>query len=600
MTGTFVSKRNLEFLLYEVFDVLSLMQHELYQSHNKEMFDMLIDTSLSIANDHFLPALIEMDREPPQFADGHVTVHPSVRTVMRQMGGNGWIGATFPESVGGFDLPLMISNSCNFIFAAANYSTSAYPLLTTGAAGLILAFGDQGLIDAYVPKMLQGEWQGTMAMTEPEVGSSLADMQTTATPTPEGFYKLKGRKIFISAGDHDGVDNIVNLMLAKIEGAPPGIRGISLFVVPQKRIGEGGELVPNDVTTAELYHKMGYKGTPIVALSLGDDDDCRGYLVGEPHAGLSYMFQMMNEARIGVGMGAAAIASAAYHAALQYAQERYQGRKPTNKDPLTAPIPIIEHADIKRMLLFQRAIVEGSLSLLTQCSRYADLHKCLPDGEERESAALLLDLLTPIAKTYPSEMGIQSTSQSVQVLGGYGYVDDFPVEQWYREARVHPIHEGTTGIQGMDLLGRKIRMQEGKALKLFVGQIMDAIETAQQSEALAGYAGQLGGAVETLDRVTRHLFGVAASDGPEHYLANATLYLELFGIITVGWQWLLQGIAADLALQGKLSESEADFYMGKLFTLRYFFGYELPKINGLATTLTQSDGVTVEMEGRYF
>jgi butyryl-CoA dehydrogenase len=306
-----------------------------------------------------------------------------------------------------------------------------------------------------------------MALTEPEAGSSLADITTMAEPTDHGYYKIKGQKIFISAGDHDGADNVIHLMLAKIKGAPAGVKGISLFVVPKKRIDEKGQLVSNDVVTSGVFHKLGYRGCPIAQLSMGDSDNCRGYLVGEPHQGLLLMFQMMNEARIGVGAGAAAIASAAYYSALDYTKTRLQGRKLSTKDPTLPQIPLIEHPDVKRMLLFQRSVIEGALSLLMQAAKYADLAIVLT-GEEKEKNELLLDLLTPVAKSYPSEMGILSVSQGVQCLGGSGYCDDYPLEQYYRDARIHPIHEGTTGIQGLTLLGRNVTMKGGKAYKLYL------------------------------------------------------------------------------------------------------------------------------------
>jgi butyryl-CoA dehydrogenase len=516
---------------------------------------------------------------------------------MHDFGEGGWIGSIHPEAVGGFQLPLMLDNACNFIFSAANYSAGVYHGLSKGAAGLIINFGSQELIDAYVPQLLSGEWQGTMALTEPQAGSSLTDITTSAEPTPEGWYKMKGRKIFTSAGEHDGVDNIIHLMLAKIPGGPAGVKGISLFVVPKKRL-ENGKLVSNDVSASEVYHKLGYRGAPILGLSLGENNDCRGYLVGEPHQGLRYMFQMMNEARLGVGMGAAAIASAAYYTALDYTRERLQGRKPNEKDPSKPQTPIIEHADVKRMLLFQKAIVEGSLSLLMQCSYYADMVKVLPDGDGKRSYELLLDILTPIAKTYPSEMGIQSVSQSLQCLGGYGYCDDFPIEQYYRDARIHPIHEGTTAIHGMDLLGRKVTMKDGAAFKLYLAEIRKTMEQARTIAELQPLASQLDDALSALERVTAHLLGLAGSAGTERFLADATLYLEQFGVVTMGWQWLKQGLTVQSKLQASPSANDAAFYQGKLAAMRYFFAYELPKTLSLSSILMADNALTVELDSK--
>ena len=598
MAEKFVSERNLKFLLYEVFDTPSLTQYPYYADHSRESFDMALETAMKIGKNLMKPRLSEMDKNPPEFVDGRVKVHPVVRSVMKECGEGGWIAAPFPFDLGGQQLPLMISGACRFILSAANYSASVYPFLTTGAAHLIMAFGSKEMTEAYIPRMFSGEWQGTMALTEPQAGSSLADITTAAEPTDQGYYKLRGQKIFISAGDHDGVDNVVHLMLAKIKGAPAGVRGISLFIVPQKRM-ENGRLVPNDVNTAGIYHKLGYRGAPITQLSMGENNDCRAYLVGEPHKGLMYMFQMMNEARIDVGLGAAAIASAAYYASLEYAKERPQGRKVTSKDPTQPQIPIIQHADIRRMLLFQRAVVEGSLALILQCARYADLGRVLT-GEEKEKNELLLDLLTPVAKSYPSEMGIPSVSAGVQILGGYGYCDEFPLEQFYRDVRIHPIHEGTTGIQGITLLGRNVTMKNGQAFKLFLGEVQATIKKAEELPELKPYAQELKDALDKLTKITLHLIGIAQSKGPDAFLADSTLYLEFFGIISIAWQWLLQAITIQKALNNNPTGAEADFYRGKFYVFRYFFRYELPKIEGLAKRLMDGDALTVEMRDAHF
>ena len=388
-------------------------------------------------------------------------------------------------------------------------------------------------------------------------------------------------------------------MLAKIEGAPAGVKGISLFVVPKYRIDGDGKLVSNDVVTSGIFHKLGYRGCPIAQLSIGDKNDCRGYLVGDPHNGLRYMFQMMNEARIGVGIGATAMASAAYYAALEYTGMRKQGRKASEKDPAQPPVPIIEHADIKRMLLFQRAVTEGSLCLLLQCSMYVDLQK-VSTNDEKEKYSLLLDILTPIAKTYPSEMGILSISQGLQCLGGSGYCDDYPLEQYYRDARIHPIHEGTTGIHGLDILGRKVIMHNGKAFQLFLAEVQEIIEGANKVSTLKPHAQQLSEALEKLKQVTSHLVVVSQDKGKEYFLADATLYLELFGIISIAWQWLLQAISIQKALKIELPKAENNFYQGKFYAFRYFFAYELPKIEGLVKRLSNSDGLTVEMKDEWF
>jgi len=599
MAEKFVSKRNLDFMLYEVHGVERLSELPYFADHSRETYDLVLDTALKLARNLIYPYLREMDEKAPVLEDGQVKVHPVVKTMMKEWGEGGWISSAMPYEVGGQQLPVTVHMVCNYVFAAANFPATGFPGLTTGAAHLILSYGTDELMETYVPRLLGGEWQGTMALTEPQAGSSLSDITTRADPTNEGYYKIRGQKIFISAGDHDAVDNVIHMMLAKITGAPPGVRGISLFLVPKKRLKADGTLEPNDLSVATVYHKMGYRGCPITQLSMGENDDCRGYLVGEPHKGLSYMFQMMNEARIGVGMQATGIASAAYYTSLDYAKERPQGRRLTSKDPTLPQIPIIEHADVRRMLLFQRAVAEGSLSVILQCSMYTDLART-DDAEKKERYEFLLDLLTPVAKSYPSENGIIAVSQGLQILGGYGYCQEFPMEQYYRDIRIHAIHEGTTGIQAMDLLGRKVVMKNGKALRLYLEEVQAVIERAQLYEGLRPYADRLKETLEKLQTVTMHRVQFALQGDIEEFLADATLYLEMFGIIAIAWQWLIQGVAAQRALETDCSDSEGRFYEGKLRTMRYFFHYEVPKINGLAARLMESDGLTVNTDSAVF
>jgi len=599
MADKFISERNLQFLLYEVFDVVSLTQYPYYKAHNRKVFDMVLKEAVKLAKSLLRPVFAEMDQNQPDLIDGEIKVHPSIRKIMKEFGEGGWITSTLPFEKDGEQLPHLIAGACSFIFQAANYAAVAYQVLTAGAAHLIESFGSKDLYDIYTPKMHAGKWQGTMALTESEAGSSLSDITTWAEPTDHGYHMIKGQKIFISAGDHDGVENVVHLMLAKIKGAPPGVKGISLFVVPKKRFDPDGKLISNDVIASGVYHKLGYRGCPTTQLSIGDHNDCRGWLVGEPHNGLRYMFQMINESRIMVGLGANAIATAAYYASLEYANTRRQGRKISQKDPTLPPVTLIEHADIKRMLLFQRAITEGALSLLMQCSRYVDMQNVL-GGEEKEKYHLLLEILTPVAKTYPSEMGVLSVSQGLQCFGGSGYCDDYPMEHHYRDARIHPIHEGTTGIQAMDLLGRKMVMKNGQAFAFFLAELKETISAAGQFPELDGPAQQLSEALSKLQKITEHLLKIAQEKGVELFMADATLYLELFGHIAIAWQWLLQGISIQKALNTSNAKTDFNYYKGKMVTMHFFFRYELPKILGLEKRLMDSDGLTVEMEAQFF
>jgi alkylation response protein AidB-like acyl-CoA dehydrogenase len=595
MTGKFYSKENLRFLLHEVLHVEELCKREQFKEHTSESFDMMLEAADSLSTNHLRPILLEMDRKPPYVENARIKVHPKMRELMKKFGEDGWISMAAAHERGGQQVPFTILQASAFIMGAANYSPMAYAFLTTGAANLIEVFGAKELQENFIPKMFSGEWQGTMALTEPQAGSSLSDITTSATPTDKGYYLIKGQKVFISCGDHDGCDNIVHLMLARIEGAPAGTKGISLFVVPRMRSGENGQtgnLVFNDVHTAGVFHKMGYHGAPIAHLIMGEQNDCRGFLVGEPHKGLTYMFQMMNEARIGVGMSATSIASAAYYNSLEYANVRLQGRKLTEKDPAKPQVPIVQHADVKRLLLFQKAVVEGSLSLCLQACIYYDNSKTLK-GEEAENNFLKLELLTPVAKSYPAEMSILTTSAALQIFGGYGFTKEYLAELFFRETRIHTLHEGTTAIHGMDLLGRKIPMQGGKATMLLFQEIMQDIETAQQHDALVKYTAILSQRLLKLQEITMHLMGVAQSEGPEAYLSDATIYLELFGILTIGWQWIKQATKAEELKKAGTKEYSAAFLQSKINAMQYFFEYEVSKTEGLFVRLKSTNRVTL-------
>lgn len=602
MAERFANRRDIKFLLEEVFDIESLTKAEYYQDHSLDTFNMIIDTAYKMGTDLCYPVLQDMDKNPPRYEDGQAKVHPAVRVFLDEIGAGGWINADWDYESGGQQLPNMVKFVYGFLFMAANYSIGAYTLLTTGAANIMKTFASETLKNKYLDKLCSAEWQGTMALTEPDVGSSLGDLASSAEETDKGYYLIKGKKIFISAADTSACENTVHMLLARIKGAPKGVKGISLFVVPKYRLEDDGQLVYNDISCDGIEHKLGYKGSPIGQLTMGENNDCRGYLIGEPGRGLGYMFHMMNEERINVGIGAVGKATAAYYACLEYVNQRRQGRSPAEKNPDAPMIPIIEHADIKRMLLMQKSIVEGGLSICLQVAKYQDLAKISQSKEEKEKYDLLVDLLVPVVKTFPSEAGILSTSAAIQCLGGYGFCQDFPVEQHFRDIRIDTIHEGTTCIQGQDLLGKKISMKNGKALDLFIEEISRTLQKAQDFENLKPLADQLIEALNVLDQVTKHLQGIAGQGNAEVFLADAVLYLEMFGLIAVSWQWLIQAITAQKALNNQAGMLEADqlFYQAKLFTCRYFFSYELNKIYGIKLRLMSNDPITVQMDSKYF
>jgi butyryl-CoA dehydrogenase len=592
--ASFYSKRDLQFQLFENQNCLELTQYPYFSDHSKETFTLILDAAAQIAEKSLHPISKEMDREEPQLENGIVRVHPHLRAIIRQFGADGWINATFSYAEGGQQLPWTIHFAAGFILQAANYSASVFPFLTTGAANLIRSFGSSELRETFTPKMYSGAWQGTMALTEPDAGSSLSDLSTLARPTTkEGVYSIQGQKIYISAGDHDACDNIIHLMLARIQGAPAGTKGISLFVVPKIRI----DGTPNDVLTQGIYHKMGYKGAPIVHLMIGSESACEGYLVGEAHQGLKYMFQMMNEARLGIGMNATAIATAAFQSSLDYAKVRPQGRHLSEKEMSKPQIPIIEHADVKRMLLFQKSVTEGSLALLIYCGLLSDQisQETLP--ERKLEMETLLDLLTPIAKSYPSEMGVSSTSMAIQVAGGAGYTTDFPLEQYFREARIHPIHEGTTGIHGLDLLGRKLLIHEGLGWNMLKKEIEKTAEEAKMHVELQDLVHPFSTHYQEFGHGATHLLFKRAQ-GPDSYLADATLFLEAAGILCIAWMWLKQATTAQNALN--MGAGEQEFYLGKLQTARYTMEYELIKLKSLLPRFSSLTYPTLTMKNEWF
>lgn len=588
----FYNREHLNFILFDVLNADGITQYDYFSDHDKDALQMYIDATEQFAKEYLFPHLVEMDRKQPELIDGRIRVHPVHREIMLKSGENGWISILASKEAGGLQMPAVFSTAASFILGAANYSGCVFVGLTMGAAHLIETFADKKYHRVYLPKMFAGEWQGTMALTEPGAGSSLSDVVTTAEKQEDGTYKILGQKIFISCGDSDAVDNVVHLLLARVKGAPAGTKGISMFIVPRERIQENGSLEWNDVTSIGVYHKMGYKGAPIAHLSFGENNDCRGWLVGEENKGLSYMFQMMNEARISVGLHATSISSAAYYASLKYANERLQGRNIAEKNPELPQTPIINHADVKRMLLFQKTFIDGALCLELQCSYFSDLAR-VTEGDEQEKYHLLLELLTPVAKSYPAEMSNFSTSAAIQIFGGYGFTKDFIAEQYYRETRIHTIHEGTTAIHGLDLLGRKVMMKNGKAVMYLMQEVMGDITKAKQHDNTKTHAVTLEKKLGQLQELSMHLMGVAQKEGVEAYLSDATLYLELFGTLVLGWQWIKMANTCN-----ESSRLDADFKDSKFLCCHYFFEYELPKAEGLFTRLESTNRVTVGIDSK--
>ncbi|MDT7709447.1 MAG: hypothetical protein QOG20_5054 [Pseudonocardiales bacterium] len=585
-----LSRRDLDFLLHEWLDVEALTKRERFAEHSRETFDAVLELSEQVAEEQFAPHNRAADLDEPRFDGERVHMIPEVAAALRVFAGTGITGAAMDESVGGMQLPQTVAQACFLWFQAANIATSAYPFLTIANANLLLAHGSPEQIATYVGPMVEGRWFGTMCLSEPQAGSSLADITTRAEPRDDGTYRLSGNKMWISGGDHDLSENIVHLVLAKIPGGPAGVKGISLFVVPKVLPGsDGADGERNDVVLAGVNHKMGYRGTVNTLLNFGEgkhtpggEAGAVGHIVGEPGQGLALMFHMMNEARVGVGGGAAALGYTGYLHALDYARTRTQGRPPTAKGG--PPVPIIEHPDVARMLLAQKSYAEGAVALILYCARLLDEERTAATEEGRAQAHLLVDTLTPIAKSWPSQWCLAANDLAIQVHGGYGYTREYAVEQFYRDNRLNPIHEGTHGIQGLDLLGRKVVIGGGAGLTLLLRTLTATVGRARTA-GLIEQADALATAVTRVEEVTRALW--SAGD-PAVTLANSSVYLEAVGHVVMAWIWLEQLVAA--------GDREGDFYAGKRAAAQYFFRHELPRTGPQFALLESLDRTTLDVD----
>lgn len=570
-----VDLRSQRFLLDEVIGLPALLALPAFAGHERADVDAVLEAAHTLAAEVFLPQAAQADREEPRFVDGRVLLPESTRAVTRAYADGGFNAAAAPAEHGGLGLPYTVALAADGLFMGANTAAAGYGLLTRGAAHLLLAHGSEEQIRRYAQPLLAGRFFGTMCLSEPQAGSSLGDIRTRAIPQADGSYRLEGQKMWISSGEHELGETIVHLVLARIEGAPAGTRGISLFAVPRNHVDADGRVGErNDVQLAGLNHKLGQRGIVNTVLKFGERGACVAELVGQPQQGLAAMFHMMNEARIGVGMGAVMLAYRGYLYSLQYARERLQGRPLDNRDPASKPVPIIEHADVRRLLLRQRALVEGGHALCLYAASLVDLKAYDATPEARNEAALLLDLLTPIVKAWCADFGVQASDHAIQVLGGYGYTRDYPVEQLWRDNRLNPIHEGTNGIQAIDLLARKALADNGAGLRALNQRIEATLAQAalhpewiEATVALRVLAQKVGvTAAAVASKLQRGEGGLA--------LANASHYLTAAGHLLVGWLWLRQALAAQDALQA--GRGDADFLQGKLQTCRYFLKQELP------------------------
>ena len=592
-----VNRRDLDFVLYETLGLDKILESDRYADYDRESLDAIMDLCQTIAEDQFLPCAAKLDANEPKFVDGKVETISELKEAIAAYQEAGLCASAYDSDVGGMQLPWMMDQALNGMFVCANNPAHIYLFLTQGVANMLNACGSDELKRKYLPDLVDGNWFGTMCLSEPQAGSSLADIRTKADLNADGSYSISGTKMWISGGEQDITENIIHMVLAKIPGSPPGVKGISLFLVPKNRVNDDGSIGDfNNIALAGLNHKMGCRGATNCLLNFGESGDSIGYLVGEPNQGLANMFHMMNEARISVGMSAVMTGLGGYLYSLDYARNRPQGRPLVNRNPEDPQIMISEHADIKRMLMTQKAFIEGAQTLIYYCAELIDTKKLSDDKDQHQRIDLLLDLLTPICKSWPSEYCLEANKLAIQVLGGYGYTREYPVERLYRDNRLNHIHEGTWGIQGLDILGRKVRMHGGAAVSTLRQKIQGTIDSASSYSELVSFSEQLGSSLllveETIDAVGK-------AEDPSLALANATIFLDAMGHLVIAWMWLKQAVAA---LDGKQKGNTADdaFYEGKVSAMKFFFNYELPKIKPNLELVAQLDSTCYDLTAEQF
>ena len=592
-----VNRRDLDFVLYETLGLDKILESDRYADYDRESLNAIMDLCQTIAEDQFLLCAAKLDANEPKFVDGKVETISELKEAIAAYQEAGLCASAYDSDVGGMQLPWMMDQALNGMFVCANNPAHIYLFLTQGVANMLNACGSDELKRKYLPDLVEGNWFGTMCLSEPQAGSSLADIRTKADLNADGSYSISGTKMWISGGEQDITENIIHMVLAKIPGSPPGVKGISLFLVPKNRVNDDGSIGDfNNIALAGLNHKMGCRGATNCLLNFGESGDSKGYLVGEPNQGLANMFHMMNEARISVGMSAVMTGLGGYLYSLDYARNRPQGRPLVNRNPEDPQIMISEHADIKRMLMTQKAFIEGAQTLIYYCAELIDTKKLSDDKDQHQRIDLLLDLLTPICKSWPSEYCLEANKLAIQVLGGYGYTREYPVERLYRDNRLNHIHEGTWGIQGLDILGRKVRMHGGAAVSILRQEIQGTIDSAISHSELISFCEQL---ETSLLQVVETIDVVGKADDPSLALANATIFLDAMGHLVIAWMWLKQAVAA---VEGKHKGNSKDdaFYEGKIAAMKFFFNYELPKIKPNLELVAQLDSTCYDLTAEQF
>ncbi len=616
MANLLCDERDVKFVLYEQLNIEELCESEKYSEFSRETFDMVLDAAVKLAEKEIWPTNADGDQKGVILEQGAVKVPESFHNAYRLYCEGGWSLLAVPPDMGGQGFPSVLNCAAVELFSAANQAFMMYPGLTIGAARLIEKYGTEDQLREYMDRMYSGEWAGTMCLTEPQAGSDVGALRTKAVKNPDGTYKISGGKIFISAGDHDLTENIVHMVLARVEGAPPGTRGISIFIVPKKRV-ENGELVDNDVICAATEKKLGIHASATCALNFGEKDNCIGYLLGAENEGMRIMFNMMNEARLAVGIQGLAQASAAYMHALRYAKERVQGPEiHALKDPTAPKVPIIYHPDVRRMLMWMKCVTEGIRALIYYAGYCEDRIHAAKSEEEAAKYQGFLDILIPICKSWSSDMGFRVTELAIQVHGGYGYCREYPVEQFMRDSKICSIYEGTNGIQALDLVGRKLAVKQGALFKSIVAETGNLLKNASKNYRLKDIVEPFAQARSQLVEVTRYFGLKSITEDFMIPVLYASPYLELFGDLAVGFMLLWQAVIADRRLEEIYNDAKADtpekkaevlrtnrsaaFYRGKVASAQFFSNTFLSLSKGKARAIMSGERSAIDLPEESF
>ena len=616
MANLLVDERDVKFVLYEQLDIEQLSNTAKYAEYSRDMYDMVLEQAWKLAENELAPANRKGDVEGCVYQDGVVKVPECYHRAYDMYRQGGWLAIADTVEVGGQGLPVAVSLASIESFGAANWSLIMFPGLTHGAARLVEIFGTEEQRHTFMGKLYSGEWCGTMCLTEPQAGTDVGALRTKAVRNADGSYKISGAKMFISCGDHDLTKNIVHMVLARIEGSPPGTKGISIFIVPKLRL-ESGQLIANDVTCGGIEHKLGIHGSPTCVLNFGENNNCIGYLLGGENQGMRIMFQMMNEARLFVGMQGLSHATASYLAALQFAKDRIQGTEATRmKDPTAPKVAIIKHPNVRRMLMFMKSVSEGLRALLYYVGFCEDMVRSTSSADEKEKYQDFVDILIPICKAYGSDMGFRVCETAVQVHGGYGYCQEYPVEQHLRDCKIASIYEGTNGIQALDLVGRKLVLKRGRLFKRLIAETEDFLKWARKNFELREQVATFEAAREQLIQVTKYFGLKGMTEDYIETLLYATPYLELFGDVALGFMLLWQALIAQRRLQEiygdagatdsrsqrevLASNRSAAFYRGKVASAEFFIANVLSLSKGKAKAIMSGQREAVDIPEESF